>query len=276
MSLEVHGIQASHTFLQGPPILKAEVKGQQSELILAVFLTKLVLLLVKSQGTNTEMSQEKVIYVEPKFLYSEKKEDKRYQSHKRKESPWHIIAIILGIVCLFLLLAITVLGYMYFETNSKCNTQDMKDTNERNASVPGAEDHSVLPPSTVKGYGIYQGKWSCYGKDCYYFSKEEKTWMESKQSCQDLGSSLIKIDDQEEQVFIQSKIKYSHWIGLEKRGVHHPWKWLDGTNTSKNLDFQNSNDGRCGCLKSINIIPEVCTKLLPYICKKSLLALIIN
>ena len=52
----------------------------------------------------------------------------------------------------------------------------------------------------VKGYGTYQGKWSCYGKDCYYFSKEEKTWMESKQSCQDLGSSLIKIDDQEEQV----------------------------------------------------------------------------
>ncbi|KAB0349945.1 hypothetical protein FD754_014802 [Muntiacus muntjak] len=116
----------------------------------------------------------------------------------------------------------------------------MKDTNERNASVPGAEDHSVLPPST--------GKLSCYGKDCYYFSKEEKTWMESKQSCQDLGSSLIKIDDQEEQVFIQSKIKYSHWIGLE--------------------DFQNSNDGRCGCLKSINIIPEVCSKPFPYICEK--------
>ena len=45
--------KASHTFQQGPPSLKAEVKGQQSELILAVFLTKLFLLLVKSQGINT-------------------------------------------------------------------------------------------------------------------------------------------------------------------------------------------------------------------------------
>lgn len=34
----------------------------------------------------------------------------------------------------------------------------------------------------------------------YYFSKKEKTWTESKKSCQDLGASLIKIDDREEQV----------------------------------------------------------------------------
>nr|XP_025139042.1 C-type lectin domain family 7 member A-like [Bubalus bubalis] len=213
------------------------------------------------------MSQEKVIYMEPKILYSKKKKDKRYQSHKRKESPWHIIAIILGIVCLFLLLAITVLGYMYFQTNSKCNTQDMKDTRERNVSVPGAEDYSVLPLGTVKDYGTCQGSWSCCGKDCYYFSKTEKNWMESKKSCQELGASLIKIDDQEEQVFIQSKIKYNHWIGLEKRGDRHPWKWLDGTTVSKNLDFQNSN-GKCGSLKSKHVIPDICTKQFHYICEK--------
>lgn len=37
-----------------------------------------------------------------------------------------------------------------FQTNSKCNTQDMKDTRERNVSVPGAEDYSVLPLGTGK------------------------------------------------------------------------------------------------------------------------------
>lgn len=52
----------------------------------------------------------------------------------------------------------------------------------------------------VKDYGTCQGSWSCCGKDCYYFSKTEKNWMESKKSCQELGASLIKIDDQEEQV----------------------------------------------------------------------------
>lgn len=51
-----------------------------------------------------------------------------------------------------------------------------------------------------KDYGTCQGKWFCCGKDCYYFSKEEKSWDESEKLCRVLGSSLIKIDDQKEQV----------------------------------------------------------------------------
>lgn len=31
-----------------------------------------------------------------------------------------------------------------------------------------------------KDYGACQGKWSCCGKDCYYFSTEEKIWDESE------------------------------------------------------------------------------------------------
>ena len=44
--------ETSHTYQHGPATLKAEVKGQSRELVLAVFLTKLVLQLVKSQGTD--------------------------------------------------------------------------------------------------------------------------------------------------------------------------------------------------------------------------------
>ena len=44
--------ETSHAYQHGPPNLKAEVKGQLREIILAVFLTKLVLQLVKSQGAD--------------------------------------------------------------------------------------------------------------------------------------------------------------------------------------------------------------------------------
>ena len=44
--------ETSHTYQHGPPTLKAEVKGQLRELTLHVFLTKLVLQLVKSQGID--------------------------------------------------------------------------------------------------------------------------------------------------------------------------------------------------------------------------------
>lgn len=51
-----------------------------------------------------------------------------------------------------------------------------------------------------KDYDSFQENWYCCGKSCYYFSKEEKTWERSKKSCQGLHSSLIKIDNKEEQV----------------------------------------------------------------------------
>lgn len=51
-----------------------------------------------------------------------------------------------------------------------------------------------------KDYDLFQEKWYCCGESCYYFSKEEKTWERSKESCEDLRSSLIKLDNKEEQV----------------------------------------------------------------------------
>ena len=44
--------ETSHTYQHGPPTIKAEVKSQSRELVLAVFLTKLILQLVNSQGTD--------------------------------------------------------------------------------------------------------------------------------------------------------------------------------------------------------------------------------
>ncbi|KAB0398920.1 hypothetical protein E2I00_011841, partial [Balaenoptera physalus] len=143
----------------------------------------------------SEMSQEKVIYMEPKFLYSKKRKDKRYQTHKRRKCPWHITAIILGIIFRQILSAI----YKVRKTQKK----------------------EIL---------LYRKL-----RMAQFYHLGQISWSESKKSCQDLGSNRIKIDDRKEQTFIQSKIKYNHWVGLEGRGANHPWMWLDGTSASKNL-----------------------------------------
>uniref|UniRef100_A0A667GAY8 C-type lectin domain-containing protein n=1 Tax=Lynx canadensis TaxID=61383 RepID=A0A667GAY8_LYNCA len=160
------------------------------------------------------MSEERVIYTELKSAHS-RQQDKRRPMFKRRGFPWHIVALTLGFLCLFLLLAITGLGYMFFHRCSGEIRQDMKAPEDKNASLAEVEDHLILLPTTAwnEEDDTFQGKWYCRGKSCYHFSKEEKTWERSMVSCQDLQSSLLKIETKEEQVLIQSKIKYNHWIG---------------------------------------------------------------
>ncbi|KAF3816340.1 hypothetical protein GH733_014513, partial [Mirounga leonina] len=149
LSSDMGSLRASEAYQQVPARVKAEVKGPQSQDIIA----------------PSKMSEERVIYLELKLPYSGKQKDKRCPMDKRR----------------------------------------------------------------VKDYDSFQENWYCCGKSCYYFSKEEKTWERSKKSCEDLSSSLIKIDNKEEQNIIQSKIKYNYWIGLHKTEARPSWKWLDGT-----------------------------------------------
>ncbi|CAD7681414.1 unnamed protein product [Nyctereutes procyonoides] len=217
---------------------------------------------------TSKVSEDRLVYAKLKLPYS-RKQDKRHPVGKRREFPWHMVALILGVICFFLLLAITVLGSMFFQRCSGHTMQDIKDTKEKNVSFVEVEDHSILPPIIDKDYDSFQGNWYCCGKSCYYFSKEEKTWERSQKSCQGLHSSLIKIDNKEEQLFIQSKIKYNYWIGLFKAGAKYPWQWLDGTHLSHRVNFQQSLlDVKCGHLKSSTIFTADCSKQFPYICEK--------
>ncbi|XP_058599660.1 C-type lectin domain family 7 member A-like isoform X1 [Neofelis nebulosa] len=152
--------------------------------------------------------------------------------------PWHIVALTLGFLCLCLLLGITGLGYMFSHRCSGEIGQDMKEPEDKNASLAEVEDRLILLPTTAwnEDDDTFQGNWYCRGKSCYHFSKEEKTWERSMVSCQDLQSSLLKIDTKEEQVLIQSKIKHNHWIGLSRvQEGRYPWQWLDGSPLSQKL-----------------------------------------
>ncbi|XP_045868916.1 T-cell surface glycoprotein YE1/48-like isoform X1 [Meles meles] len=215
------------------------------------------------------MSEERVTYAELNLPNSRKQKGKRRRGNKKRGFPCHIVVLSLGVMCVILLLAITGIRSIFFQKCPSHTIQNKNDTKEKNASLGEVEDDSIFPPFIDKDSDSFQGKWHCCGKSCYYFSKEEKTWEESKKSCEDLSSSLIKIDNKAEQNFIQSKISYNYWTGLHKIGANHPWKWLDGTPLSQMVNFQQSlRDAKCGHLKPSTLSTIDCQKPFHYICEK--------
>ncbi|GAB5573540.1 NKG2-D type II integral membrane protein-like [Prionailurus iriomotensis] len=232
--------------------VKAEAKGPQSQhIVVAVILTKLfygceIPGIEPCRLQPSGMSEEGITYTELKSAHS-RQQDKRRPMVKRRGFPW--IYVCSGEI-----------------------GQDMKEPEDKNASLAEVEDRLVLLPTTGwnEDDDTFQGKWYCCGKSCYHFSKEEETWERSMVSCRDLQSSLLKIDTKEEQVFIQSKIKYNHWIGLIKvQEGRYPWQWLDGSPLSQKLNFQQSlSPVKCGHMRPSTIYTADCSNHFRYICEK--------
>ncbi|XP_059043503.1 C-type lectin domain family 2 member F-like [Mustela lutreola] len=215
------------------------------------------------------MSEERVTYAELNLPNSRKQKGKRRPRNKKRGFPWHIVALSLGVMCVILLLAIIGLRSIFFQKCPAHTMQNKNGTKEKDASLGEVEDDLILPPIIDEDYELFQGNWLCCGKSCYYFSEEEKSWDESKKSCEDMNSSLMKIDNKAEQNFIQSKIRYNYWIGLYKVRDKHPWKWLDGTPLSQTVHFQQSKeDVKCGHLKPSTLSTADCQKPFRYICEK--------
>ncbi|XP_039619567.1 natural killer cells antigen CD94-like isoform X2 [Polypterus senegalus] len=74
--------------------------------------------------------------------------------------------------------------------------------------------------------------WLEHLNKCYYISKENKTWDDSKNFCHLFEAHLVIIENSGELDFLQSKMipkEYTYWIGLWKPNTFDGWTWLDGT-----------------------------------------------
>uniref|UniRef100_A0A3B3UQK5 C-type lectin domain-containing protein n=1 Tax=Poecilia latipinna TaxID=48699 RepID=A0A3B3UQK5_9TELE len=88
--------------------------------------------------------------------------------------------------------------------------------------------------------------WEPHGGNCYYFSTSKSSWTDSRRSCTDLGSDLVKIDSREEDLMENDGEKF--WIGLTDSKEEGKWLWVDGSPLNKNFwmpwepDNQNITD----------------------------------
>ncbi|XP_058511677.1 killer cell lectin-like receptor 6 [Ochotona princeps] len=215
------------------------------------------------------MSEGTVTYSELKLRHAERaKSDRRHPTSKERAIT---CTVILGTICFLLLLAVAILGHMYFQKACDITTQEVQNTQENSTSSPGSEGDSAVPADTGIVSGSLVTQDHCFRRNCYYFSKEELTWDQSEKSCQNMNSSLVKIDDKEEQTFIQSKINYTYWIGLYRIEAEHKWKWQDGTELTEKLTFYHTikMDRKCGFINSRFIFVADCTIKHCYICEKN-------
>ncbi|KAF7641519.1 hypothetical protein LDENG_00278690 [Lucifuga dentata] len=60
-------------------------------------------------------------------------------------------------------------------------------------------------------------------------------WQQSRQYCKNIGSDLVVVESEEEQIFISNHIRlyddenHIYWIGLNMLNEKN-WLWVDGSN----------------------------------------------
>ncbi|XP_076027251.1 uncharacterized protein LOC143016684 [Genypterus blacodes] len=81
--------------------------------------------------------------------------------------------------------------------------------------------------SQIKVLGCPSG-WEKFQSSCYYVSKSQKNWKESRQECLLSGANLVIINSRGEQAFLMD-LQDRFWIGLSDLDNKGQWRWVDGT-----------------------------------------------
>ncbi|CAO2606877.1 Killer cell lectin-like receptor 6, partial [Lemmus lemmus] len=219
-----------------------------------------------------EMSDEEITYSTVRFGKSSKLQNRgrpeetqgpKGAVHRECSVTWHLIAIPLGILGFFLLVAVAVLltyVFQYSEKNNelqktlnsltqqyhtlqnnntimeeklrnkyrelddlKCQKEIDSSTREQNRCC---WETKVLDCIQLTGKYV-DGYWFCSPIKCY-FIMGNKHWRGCKQTCQDCSLSLLKIEDDDELRFLQFKVKpNTYWIGLSFDAGKSNWQWID-------------------------------------------------
>ncbi|XP_075461311.1 CD209 antigen-like isoform X4 [Ascaphus truei] len=120
--------------------------------------------------------------------------------------------------------------------------------------------------------------WILFSRKCYFLSLNLMNQTGSTGNCKKMGSFLTKIQNTEEESFLESQLKGSAWIGLTKK--NDDWFWEDGSilgpySASFWIQSQPDNTGgreNCATLsvssrhKGWN--DDSCTREKRYICEK--------
>ncbi|XP_027891306.1 C-type lectin domain family 4 member E-like isoform X4 [Xiphophorus couchianus] len=130
--------------------------------------------------------------------------------------------------------------------------QTLKEENEalrRNLSVGSTTSTTIFPAVKRETFLKCEAGWEKHGGSCYYFNTNKSSWNDSRRSCVDLGSDLVKIDSREEQMFLVGRLRDlmeddedMFWIGLTDLKEEGRWFWVDGSPLDESLTFWNDGE----------------------------------
>lgn len=193
---------------------------------------------------------------------------------KNPASPWKIITMILGIICLILISSVGLLA-------AKCN--HFRSLLENQTSIPSAllGNNSSSKEENKRGWKhlTCSNNWDQHGENCYHFSRKMSVSKECPQLCTDLKSTFLKIRNEEEMNFVMTLSRMQcgmdtakYWINLHYNSQKQQWMWQDGTVFSfykfwhlGHRDFKN----KCAYIQHDYIYLDDCDNLGCCVCKKT-------
>uniref|UniRef100_A0A8C3SGU7 C-type lectin domain-containing protein n=1 Tax=Chelydra serpentina TaxID=8475 RepID=A0A8C3SGU7_CHESE len=114
--------------------------------------------------------------------------------------------------------------------------------------------------------------WLSHRGKCYWFSKDSKSWNESRADCSEKSSRKLVIQDREELEFIQNctQGKYHVWLGLSFTSPEKNWTWVDSSMLDQTLFPVTgpADVNSCGVIKGNRIHSETCSAEFKWICQK--------
>ncbi|XP_031236858.1 natural killer cells antigen CD94 isoform X2 [Mastomys coucha] len=147
---------------------------------------------------------------------------------------WRLMSVIFGIKCLFLM---ATLGVLVINFSECCACLE---------------------------------KWIGHQCNCYFISKEEKSWKGSRDFCASQNSSLLQPQTRNELSFMNSSQTF-FWIGMHYSAKRNSWLWEDGTVPSKDLfpEFSSIRREDCIVYSPREIVSgDSCENKNRYICKQ--------
>nr|XP_042704057.1 killer cell lectin-like receptor subfamily F member 1 [Chrysemys picta bellii] len=132
-------------------------------------------------------------------------------------------------------------------------------------------------PAGGSGCKLCPTDWRLRGDKCYWVSRENKIWSESRTDCSARGSQLLVIRDPEELESLPALTggMSLFWVGLSVSSPEKGWTWLDGSLLNQTLfPVSGPAEGNsCGAVKGNRIDSDTCSSGFQWICQRDAIPL---
>ncbi|CAH7424499.1 Klrc1 [Phodopus roborovskii] len=132
-----------------------------------------------------------------------------------------------------------------------------------------SQNTSVTSTQTAHTCGHCPKEWISYSHNCYYISVEKKTWNDSLESCISKNSSLLYIESEEEQDFL-NLFSLVPWTGVFRKSRDQLWIWKKDSTFKPKITELSHDEHNCVMLSSSGLLADNCTSLHTYLCKRKL------
>ncbi|XP_067998088.1 natural killer cells antigen CD94-like isoform X2 [Melanerpes formicivorus] len=141
-------------------------------------------------------------------------------------SIWRPVAFAFLALCLVLLLGLVALLTLFFQVPK--DAEEGKKLQEMRKALC----FEVKEKNETK-CAVCPASWHSSGADnCFYISKQKKTWKESQEFCSSRNSTLLVLKDRAKMASLPWDSQF-YWVGLSYMSEKNGWYWEDGTAFSK-------------------------------------------